>query len=61
MIMKKSKARVAVIGGGSWATAIAKVLLENEQEINWYLRSDENIKRFMQLHHNPGYLSTVFF
>ena len=59
--MKKSKARVAVIGGGSWATAIAKMLLENEAEINWYLRSDENIKRFMQLHHNPGYLSTVFF
>ncbi len=59
--MKTSKARVAVIGGGSWATAIAKMLLENEPEINWYLRSDDNIKRFMQLHHNPGYLSTVFF
>jgi len=59
--MKKSKARVAVIGGGSWATAIAKMLLENEESINWYLRSDENIKKFKQLHHNPGYLSTVFF
>lgn len=59
--MENSKARVAVIGGGSWATAIAKMLLENENEINWYLRSDDNIKRFMQLHHNPGYLSTVFF
>jgi len=59
--MEVNKARVAVIGGGSWATAIAKMLLENESEINWYLRSDDNIKRFMQLHHNPGYLSTVFF
>lgn len=59
--MNNSKARVAVIGGGSWATAIAKILMENEQEINWYLRSDDNISRFKQLHHNPGYLSTVFF
>ncbi len=59
--MKANKARVAVIGGGSWATAIAKMLLENEENINWYLRSDSNIKRFMHLHHNPGYLSTVFF
>ncbi len=59
--MKNSKAKVAVIGGGSWATAISKMLLENEAEINWYLRSNDNIKRFKQLHHNPGYLSTVFF
>lgn len=59
--MNNSKARIAVIGGGSWATAIAKIVMENEPEINWYLRSDENINRFKQLHHNPGYLSTVFF
>jgi glycerol-3-phosphate dehydrogenase (NAD(P)+) len=59
--MKNNKAKIAVIGGGSWATAIAKMLLENESEINWYLRSDSNIKEFMRCHHNPGYLSTVFF
>ncbi|MDA3853488.1 MAG: NAD(P)H-dependent glycerol-3-phosphate dehydrogenase [Bacteroidales bacterium] len=59
--MNKSKAKVAVIGGGSWATAIAKMLLENKECINWYLRSEDNIKRFKLLHHNPGYLSTVFF
>ncbi len=55
------KARVGVIGGGSWATAIAKMLLTNEQKINWYIRKDEVIERFIRLKHNPSYLSDVAF
>lgn len=53
--------RVGVIGGGSWATAIAKMLLENESEINWYLRREQKIKDFMRFRHNPSYLTQVPF
>ena len=54
------KARVGVIGGGSWATAIAKMLLTNEQKINWYIRKDEVIERFIRLKHNPSYRITSY-
>ena len=37
----KPNARCAVIGAGSWATAIVKILLENEQRIAWYIREPE--------------------
>ncbi len=53
--------RVAVIGSGSWATALAKILLENVNEINWYLRKPDTIKQFKQVHHNPRYLQNVEF
>lgn len=53
--------KIGIIGGGSWATAIAKMFLENVSEINWYLRSDEKISKFKKLKHNPSYLSTISF
>lgn len=59
MIQKKPK--VSVIGGGSWATAIVKMLVENLPEVGWYMRSAyarEGLKRFGQ---NPDYLSQVRF
>jgi len=58
--MNKSS-KIAIIGGGSWATAIAKILRENELEINWYMRNPETIKQFKQLSHNPSYLTGVEF
>ncbi|MFA8433984.1 MAG: NAD(P)H-dependent glycerol-3-phosphate dehydrogenase [Marinifilaceae bacterium] len=53
--------KVAIIGGGSWATAIAKMLMENESEINWYMRNPETISQFKKLHHNPRYLTGIEF
>lgn len=53
--------KVAVIGGGSWATAIAKILLTNEASINWYMRRQEQIDEFIRLKSNPSYLSAVKF
>lgn len=41
--------KVAVLGGGSWATAIAKMLLTNVEEIGWYIRNDDKIERFKSL------------
>jgi glycerol-3-phosphate dehydrogenase (NAD(P)+) len=53
--------RIAVIGSGSWATAIAKMLLFNTGHINWFFRNPGTIE-FMELyHHNPKYLSSVYF
>ena len=53
--------RIAIIGGGSWATAIAKMVLTNTDKINWYMRRNDRIDEFRQLGHNPAYLSSVKF
>ncbi|MDR3327402.1 MAG: NAD(P)H-dependent glycerol-3-phosphate dehydrogenase [Prevotellaceae bacterium] len=59
---EKSKGlRVGILGNGSWATAIAKVLLINEPQINWYIRNAEQIDEFKRLGRNPSYLSGVDF
>ena len=53
--------KIAVLGGGSWATAIAKMLLEQNDHIWWYLRRDDRIEDFRRLGHNPAYLTSVHF
>jgi glycerol-3-phosphate dehydrogenase (NAD(P)+) len=55
------KQKIAVIGSGSWATAIAKMLLFNTGEINWYIRNQGSIEFMEEFHHNPKYLSSVNF
>jgi len=51
--------KVAVIGGGSWATAIVKILSNNCDEISWWLRSNEAVNHILNHKHNPVYLSDV--
>lgn len=53
--------KFAVIGGGSWATAIAKMLSANLKEIVWYMRNEDAIEHLKIHHHNPNYLSSVEF
>jgi len=55
----KKQPKIAVLGGGSWATAIMKMLLENTSNMNWYMRSTEKIKFIKQHKHNNFYLSSV--
>lgn len=55
------KGKTAIIGSGSWATAIAKIVLANENTINWYLRRDDQIEDFKRMGHNPSYLTGVHF
>ena len=57
----KSNPKFAVIGGGSWATAIAKMLCENQPEIAWYMRNIYAIEHLKHQKHNPNYLSSVEF
>lgn len=52
---------IAVMGGGSWATALAKMLLRNCKSIVWYMRRDDRIQEFRECSHNPAYLSDVEF
>lgn len=53
--------KFAVIGGGSWATAIAKMLCVNLTEIAWYMRNEAAIENIQTLKHNPNYLTSVEF
>lgn len=52
---------IAVLGGGSWATALAKLLMQNCELIHWYMRRDDRIDDFKRLGHNPAYLTDVEF
>ena len=55
------KVRIAIMGGGSWATALAKIALTNVKYINWYMRRQEQIDEFIRLGKNPSYLTGVKF
>lgn len=52
---------IAVLGSGSWATAIAKMLLEKVDHLHWYVRKQDTIDEFRRTEHNPGYLTSVHF
>ena len=49
------------MGGGSWATAVAKIVLEKVDHISWYMRRPEVIEDFKRFEHNPSYLTSVHF
>ncbi len=53
--------KFAVIGGGSWATAIVKMLCENQKKVGWYMRSVYVKEHILNEQHNPNYLSSVEF
>ncbi|MBK9285330.1 MAG: NAD(P)H-dependent glycerol-3-phosphate dehydrogenase [Sphingobacteriaceae bacterium] len=52
---------IGIIGGGSWATALAKLLLNNCEKINWYIRKESDIAFFKEHTNNPRYLTSVDF
>ena len=53
--------KIAIMGGGSWATALAKIVLSTQDSINWYMRKQESIEEFKKWKHNPNYLTSVRF
>ncbi len=55
----KNNQNIAVIGGGSWATAIVKMLTENLESIGWYMRNKHAIAHINENNHNPKYLSSA--
>lgn len=59
--MQQSLDKIAIVGGGSWATAIAKMLSDNTQqkEIFWWMRSQSAVNHIQEYRHNLNYLSAV--
>jgi len=53
--------KIAVFGGGSWATAIVKMLCENLEEVGWYMRNKSTISYIKENEHNPNYISSAEF
>jgi len=53
--------KFGIIGSGSWGTALAKILTDNSNSINWWIRNETSIKHITNRHHNPHYLSSVYF
>jgi len=53
--------KIAVFGGGSWATAIVKMLCENLEQVGWYMRSQSAIDYIKENEHNPNYISSATF
>jgi len=50
-----------ILGSGSWATALAKILTDSGKNINWWIRNDDTINHIVQRRHNPHYLSSAYF
>ncbi len=59
--MDVSTSKIGIVGSGSWATAIAKMVLANVPNINWYFRNPRRVDDFIKKKHNPNYLQSVSF
>jgi len=51
--------RIGILGAGSWATALVKILSNNASHINWWARKQETIDHIQKYRHNPNYLSDI--
>lgn len=55
----ENQTTVAVIGGGSWASAIVKMLTENLDKVYWWMRNEQSAEHLKKFKHNPKYLQSV--
>ena len=55
------KATIGVLGSGSWATALVKILTDSKLHVNWYVRDQKQAKKTKSSSRNPNYLSEVKF
>jgi len=58
--MTQQHLKFGVIGSGSWATALVKILTDNGQHINWWVRNPKNIEYIQNRNHNPQYLPSAY-
>lgn len=59
--MNKQMKTVGVIGGGSWATALVKILCNNLDQVSWFMRRKDQVSHILRYKHNPSYLQSVEF
>jgi len=57
----EGNSKVLVIGGGSWATALAKILSQNSNMLLWWMRNEDSIEHLKKFSHNPKYLQSAEF
>lgn len=57
--LKPLPTQIAVIGSGSWATAIIKILTQNSVKITWHIRNKKDADYIKKYYHNPRYLTDV--
>jgi glycerol-3-phosphate dehydrogenase (NAD(P)+) len=53
--------KVGVLGGGSWATALVKLLCSPGAKVHWWMRNEEAIQHIQQFGHNPNYIQSIEF
>ena len=53
--------RIGLLGSGSWATALAKMLCENVDQLNWWIRSEDMFDHLGKYGHNPRYIESIQF
>ncbi|MFA5209853.1 MAG: NAD(P)H-dependent glycerol-3-phosphate dehydrogenase [Proteiniphilum sp.] len=53
--------KICILGGGTWGTALAKMVLMNQKHMNWFIRRNDQIEGFYKLGHNPSHLTNVKF
>ena len=53
--------KFGVIGSGSWGTALVKILTDNGHDVKWCVRNEKLAQHIKSRHHNPKYLSSVYF
>ena len=58
-LRKKIPTQITVLGGGSWATALVKILCENNVKIKWWIRRKSDVDFIRKYNHNPSYLTDV--
>lgn len=59
--MNSNPGQIGIIGNGSWGTAIAKILTDNDQAIYWWIRNTDAVSHLKDRYHNPHYLTSVRF
>jgi glycerol-3-phosphate dehydrogenase (NAD(P)+) len=57
--MDKHAKTIGIIGGGSWATALVKILSNNASAIHWYMRNEQAVRHIRKFKHNPNYLQAA--
>ncbi len=60
-LLVEAEKKIAVIGGGSWATALVKMFCNNLNSVNWWMRSETAVTHILKYKHNPNYLQSVEF
>jgi len=53
--------RIGILGSGSWATALAKIILTSQPSINWFMRREEQAQGIKRTGRNPNYLRDAVF